>query len=167
MKVLIVDDEGDIRRIGELSLQSVAGWEVVLAESGAEGVAAARAHRPDLILMDMMMPEMDGLTALRLLRQDPDLKGIPVIFMTAKVQRDEVSVYLEAGALGVVRKPFDPMTLSSELTEMLRGSGGDRERPVNGVPQLALGRAGLHEARHDSRSDYRGLLGSRKDDHGG
>ena len=166
MKVLIVDDEADIRRIGELSLQSVAGWEVVLAESGAEGVEAARTHRPDLILMDMMMPEMDGLTALRLIRQDSELKEIPVIFMTAKVQRDEISVYLEAGALGVVRKPFDPMTLSSELTKMLRGLGSDRESSVNGVSELPLRRAGLHEARHDSRADARVVLGGGKDDHG-
>ena len=119
MKVLLVDDEADIRRIGELSLNSVAGWQVVLAESGAEGVAAARTHRPDLILMDMMMPEMDGLTALKLLRQDPELSGTPVVFMTAKVQQDEISIYLEAGARGVVRKPFDPMTLSGEIQKLL------------------------------------------------
>jgi CheY-like chemotaxis protein len=119
MKVLIVDDEADIRRIGELSLQSVAGWQVVLAESGPEGVVAAKTHRPDLILMDMMMPEMDGLTALGLLRQEPELSGTPVVFMTAKVQRDEISRYLDAGALGVVSKPFDPMTLPSEIEKIL------------------------------------------------
>jgi CheY-like chemotaxis protein len=119
MKVLIVDDEADIRRIGELSLQSVAGWDVVLAESGAQGVEAAKAHRPDLILMDMMMPEMDGLTTLKQLRHDPDLESTPVVFMTAKVQRDEISRYLEAGALGVVQKPFDPMTLPDEIRKIL------------------------------------------------
>lgn len=122
MKVLIVDDEADIRRIGELSLQSVGGWDVVLAESGAKGVEAARAHRPDLILMDMMMPEMDGLTTLRLLREDPDLGRTPVVFMTAKVQRNEVERYLQAGALGVVHKPFDPMTLPDEIKKILNAA---------------------------------------------
>ena len=119
MKVLIVDDEADIRRIGELSLQSVGGWDVLLAESGAKGVEAAKAHRPDLILMDMMMPEMDGLTTLEELRKNPELKSTPVVFMTAKVQRDEVSRYLEAGAVGVVHKPFDPMTLPDEIRKIL------------------------------------------------
>ncbi len=119
MKVLIVDDEADIRRIGELSLQSVGGWDVLLAESGAEGMETARAQKPDLILMDMMMPEMDGLTVLRQLRKHPELESTPVIFMTAKVQQDEVARYLEAGALGVVHKPFDPMTLPDEIRRIL------------------------------------------------
>ncbi|MDH3726386.1 MAG: response regulator [Myxococcales bacterium] len=119
MKVLIVDDEADIRRIGELSLQSVAGWQVLLAESGVEGVEAAKVHRPDLILMDMMMPEMDGLTALKQLRKNPELESTPVVFMTAKVHREEISRYLEAGAAGVVHKPFDPMTLPDEIRRIL------------------------------------------------
>ena len=121
MKVLIVDDEADIRRIGELSLQGVGGWDVLLAASGAEGVEAAQAHRPDLILMDMMMPEMDGLAALLELRRLPQTACTPVIFMTAKVQRDEVAHYLEAGAAGVVHKPFDPMTLPDEIRTILNG----------------------------------------------
>jgi len=119
MKVLIVDDEADIRRIGELSLQSVGGWQVLLAESGAEGIDTARAHRPDLILMDMMMPEMDGLTTLKQLRKVPELESTPVVFMTAKVQREEISRYLEAGAVGVVHKPFDPMMLPDEIRRIL------------------------------------------------
>ena len=121
MKVLIVDDEADIRRIGGLSLQSVGGWEVWLAESGAEAMETAKSHNPDLILMDMMMPEMDGLTVLRQIRKDPELESTPVIFMTAKVQRDEVARYLEAGAAGVVEKPFDPMTLPDEIRRILNG----------------------------------------------
>ncbi len=119
MKVLIVDDEADIRRIGELSLQSVGGWQVLLADSGAAGIEAAKVHRPDLILMDMMMPEMDGLSTLQRLRKDPKLESTPVVFMTAKVQREEISRYLEAGAVGVVHKPFDPMTLPDEIQRIL------------------------------------------------
>ena len=119
MKVLIVDDEADIRRIGELSLQNVAGWQVLLADSGAAGIEAAKVHRPDLILMDMMMPEMDGLSTLQRLRKDPKLESTPVVFMTAKVQREEISRYLEAGAVGVVHKPFDPMTLPDEIQRIL------------------------------------------------
>jgi CheY-like chemotaxis protein len=92
---------------------------VLLAENGAEGMETAKAHKPDLILMDMMMPEMDGLSVLRKLRNDPALESTPVIFMTAKVQRDEVARYLEAGAAGVVHKPFDPMTLPDEIRRIL------------------------------------------------
>lgn len=119
MKVLLVDDEEDIRKIGRLSLQSVGKFETVLASSAAEAIALARSERPDLILMDMMMPGMDGLEALAELKRLPELKAIPVLFMTARVQRDEVEQYLRLGAIGVVQKPFDPMLLPSEIRRIL------------------------------------------------
>lgn len=119
MKVLLVDDEPDIRRIAQLSLEAVGGFETAVAASAAEGLAAAARERPDLILLDVMMPGMDGLSALAELRGDPVLSAIPVVFMTAKVQRAEIERYLALGAAGVIQKPFDPMTLPTELQAIL------------------------------------------------
>lgn len=119
MKVLLVDDEDDIRKIGHLSLTAVGKLQAVTASNALDGIAAARTEKPDVILMDMMMPGMDGLSALAQLRVDPELKAIPVIFMTAKVQRHEVEHYLQVGALGVIQKPFDPMLLPGQVRALL------------------------------------------------
>ncbi len=119
MKVLLIDDDDDIRRIGEFSLSRVGGFEVAAAASAPEGITAAHEAPPDVILMDMMMPGMDGLEALRCLLESPDTCDIPVIFMTAKVQPSEVRRYLESGARGVIAKPFDPMTLADEVLRLL------------------------------------------------
>lgn len=119
MKVLLVDDEDDIRKIGALSLRSVGRMECLTAATAEEGLVLARAHQPDVILMDMMMPGMDGLGALAALRADEALRGVPVIFMTAKVQRREIEHYLEVGASGVIQKPFDPMRLADEIRRIL------------------------------------------------
>ncbi|MDP3505637.1 MAG: response regulator [Myxococcales bacterium] len=123
MKVLLVDDEEDIRKIGRLSLQAVGKFETVIASSAAEAIALAASERPDLILMDMMMPGMDGLEALAELKRDPALAAIPVLFMTARVQRTEVDQYLRLGAIGVIQKPFDPMLLPSEIRRILDAAG--------------------------------------------
>ncbi len=117
--VLLVDDEPDIRRIGQLALQRVAKWDVRLASSGPEAVQLAAAAVPDLILLDVMMPGVDGPTTLVKLRELEGLKTTPVIFMTAKVQRHEVDRYLALGAAGVIAKPFDPMTLATQIVELL------------------------------------------------
>jgi len=114
-RVLVVDDEPHIRRIGELALRSVGGLEVHLAASGAEAVELAAAERPDVILLDVMMPGMDGPTTLGTLRERPETARIPVIFMTAKVQKHEVERYLRLGAAGVIAKPFDPMRLPDDV----------------------------------------------------
>jgi len=119
MKVLLVDDQEDIRKIGRLSLESVGKLQTLVAASAAEALQLARSERPDLILMDVMMPGMDGLAALAELRRIPELSAIPVMFMTAKVQGSEVERYLRAGAVGVINKPFDPMTLPSEIRRIL------------------------------------------------
>ena len=110
-KVLMVEDEPHIRRIGELSLKGVGKWKVVLASSGAEGVEKAAAEQPDVILLDVMMPGMDGPTTLAELRAQPSTENIPVIFITAEVEKHEVERYLGLGAAGVISKPFDPMKL--------------------------------------------------------
>jgi CheY-like chemotaxis protein len=121
-KVLLVDDEDDIRTVGNLSLSRVGGWQTVLASSGAEAVAQAAAERPDLILLDVMMPGMDGPTTLRQLRAQEATASTPIIFMTAKVQKQELARYLEMGAIGVISKPFDPMTLPAEIKKLLPSS---------------------------------------------
>ena len=118
-KVLLVDDEDDIRTIGQLSLSRVGGWQTLLAASGAEALTQAAAEQPDLILLDVMMPGMDGPTTLGQLRAQEATAKTPVIFMTAKIQKQEVARYLELGAVGVIGKPFDPMTLPAEIKKLL------------------------------------------------
>lgn len=122
MRVLLIDDEEDIRKVGRLSLEAVGHFETAVAGSAKEGFDLARCQRPDVIVMDMMMPDVDGIAALAELKTIPELNDIPVIFMTAKAQRDEIAFYLECGAIGVVKKPFDPMTLPGEIAAILNES---------------------------------------------
>ena len=119
MRVLLVDDEDDIRGIAALSLSKVGGMEVAQANSGAEGIRKAREERPDVILLDMMMPGMDGLATFRELRGDPKTSEIPVVFLTAKAMSSEVERLKSQGASGVLIKPFDPMALPRLLRELL------------------------------------------------
>ena len=117
--VLLVDDEPDIRRIAQLSLGLVGGFRVLLAASGPEAVAAAERERPDVILLDVMMPGMDGPSTLGQLRLRPSTQSIPVIFMTAKVRRGELDQLASLGVHGILCKPFDPMTLAHEVRALL------------------------------------------------
>jgi CheY-like chemotaxis protein len=119
MKVLIVDDEPDIRRIARLGLARVGGMEVVEASNGAEGLLRAQAERPDAVLLDVMMPAMDGPATLARLREDPATAGIPVVFLTAKAIAAEVDRLKSLGAAAVLTKPFDPMTLARDLRAAL------------------------------------------------
>ena len=113
--ILMVEDEPDIQTIAKLSLESVGGFNVEICSSGQEAVDKAARVDPDLILLDVMMPGMDGPTTLQELKKIPELSGTPVIFMTAKVQPQEVRQYKELGAIDVIAKPFDPMTLSDNI----------------------------------------------------
>lgn len=117
-RVLIVDDDDDIRTVSEMALKFVGKLEVVAASNGAEAVRLASEQEPDLILLDMMMPGMDGVETFKVLRAQPSTAAIPIIFMTAKVQTHEVAEYLKLGAAGVITKPFDPMTLADQVREM-------------------------------------------------
>ena len=117
-RVLCVEDEEDIRTIAVLALQSFGGLTVRACASGAEAIQEAPAFRPQLILLDVMMPGIDGPTTLKSLRTLPGLEEVPVVFMTAKVQPDEVAYYRELGALEVISKPFDPITLAPQLREI-------------------------------------------------
>jgi two-component system OmpR family response regulator len=120
MKVLLVDDDEAIRKIGKLSLERIGHFEVWVADGAQAALACARENMPDLILMDMMMPDMDGLQALASLKSEPKLCNIPVIFITARVQHYEISEYLAAGAMGTIQKPFDPLTLPQTILDILK-----------------------------------------------
>ena len=117
-KVLCIEDEADIRKVAELSLQTVGGFDVFMCSSGKDALENAESFAPDLILLDVMMPQMDGPTTLKNLLQIESLKSVPVIFMTAKVQKHEKEHYLSLGALGVIPKPFDPMKLPTQVKEI-------------------------------------------------
>jgi CheY-like chemotaxis protein len=118
-RILIIDDEEDIREVAALSLQTVAGWEVVMASSGAQGLARAIEHKPDAILLDVMMPGMDGPTTFRELRKNPATAHIPVVLLTAKVQSSDQRRFADLGVEAVLFKPFDPMTLSTQIADAL------------------------------------------------
>lgn len=117
--VLLVDDDDDIRTIGELALRDVGGWTVVSAVDGRSAVSLAAEHDPDVILLDVMMPGMDGPQTFRELRASAASRRTPIIFMTAKVQAHERAAYLALGAAGVVAKPFDPLTLPDTIRALL------------------------------------------------
>ena len=119
MKILIIDDEPDIRRIARFSLSKVGRMDVVEADGGAAGVALATTERPDVILLDVMMPAMDGPATLAALRAQPETAAIPVVFLTAKVLASEVDRLRELGAAGVLAKPFNPMTLPDQVRAAL------------------------------------------------
>ena len=123
-RILLVDDEDDIRMIAEISLRDVGGFATIAVESGAEAITSAIAESPDLILLDMMMPHMDGLQTLQRLRADARTREIPVIFMTARAQRAEIESYLSAGAVGIITKPFDPMQLASDVRRIVEDAAG-------------------------------------------
>lgn len=114
-RILMVDDDSDIRTVAQISLTAVGGFTVEVCGSGPEALERAPAFGPDLILLDVMMPGMDGPTTLRRLREIPALAQTPVIFMTAKVQPQEVVQLKACGAMGVLAKPFDPMALPDSL----------------------------------------------------
>lgn len=113
--ILYVEDEPDIRTVAQLALEAVGGFTLKVCASGEEALQAGPSSNPDLILLDVMMPGMDGPATLAALREVQALKDTPVIFMTAKVQPGEIQLYRELGALDVISKPFDPMTLAEQV----------------------------------------------------
>jgi CheY-like chemotaxis protein len=114
-RILYVEDEPDIRLVAQMALQAVGGFTVIACASGQEALDAAPGAGADLLLLDVMMPGMDGPSTLKGLRALPATADTPVIFMTAKVQAAEVAVYKGLGALEVIPKPFDPMELSAQI----------------------------------------------------
>jgi CheY-like chemotaxis protein len=119
MRILLIDDEEDVRTIATLSLARVGGMEVRTAPSGPEGLAAALESVPDAVLMDRMMPGMDGVTTFVELRKFDELRDVPVIFVTATAMPADVEELMAMGAAGVITKPFNPMTLASQVKQIL------------------------------------------------
>ena len=117
-RILYVEDDPDIQAIATMVLETISNFSLAACSSGAEAVARAVDFAPDLMLLDVMMPGMDGPETLQRLREFPSLVDTPVVFMTAKVQPQEVQGYLDLGAIGVIAKPFDPMTLAQELRDI-------------------------------------------------
>jgi CheY-like chemotaxis protein len=115
LKILCIDDEADIREVAMLALELDLEIEVRSEASGLAGIATATAWRPDAILLDVMMPSMDGPTTLALLRNNESTRRIPVIFITAHAQAIEIEEFTRLGARATITKPFDPMTLAANV----------------------------------------------------
>ena len=118
-RILIIDDEADIREVTALSLETTAGWQVILAPSGAQGIRRASLEQPDAILLDVMMPDIDGPTTYQILKQNGNTAHIPVLLLTAKVQGQDRRKLDELGAAAILSKPFDPLTLADQISEIL------------------------------------------------
>ncbi len=118
-RILIIDDEDDIREVAALSLETVAGWNVLTANSGTAGIRAAVVEQPDAILMDVMMPAMDGPTTFREMQRTPGIAHIPVLLLTAKVQGVDQRRFAGLGVSGILFKPFDPLTLAEQMCAVL------------------------------------------------
>lgn len=123
-KILYVEDEPDIRSIAQIALEDIGGFLVKFCSSGKEALEQAEAFAPDLLLLDVMMPGMDGPTTLQELRKKPALANTPAIFMTAKAQAVEIAEYLKMGVLDVIVKPFDPMLLAETLRNCWKKNNG-------------------------------------------
>jgi two-component system OmpR family response regulator len=130
--VLFVDDDPDICSVVQATLRLVPGLNVQTADSGQRAIDLAYELRPDLVLMDVMMPGLDGPTTFGRLRESALLAGIPVIFMTAKVLPAEIAQLLQLGAIGVIVKPFDPLKLYGELYSLWNKAGPARRGPIEG-----------------------------------
>lgn len=117
LKILYAEDEPDIREIAKIALEDVGGFSVLYCMNGIEVLEIAKANKfvPDLILLDVMMPKMNGPTTLQELRKIASFAEIPIVFMTAKIQANEIANYKSMGVIDVITKPFDPMTLAEIL----------------------------------------------------
>jgi two-component system, OmpR family, response regulator len=121
-KVLLIDDDADVRRIGSMSLRKLGGFDVLLASSGAEGLMVAEQSLPDLILLDIIMPGLDGMVTITELKKASITKAIPVIFLTGARDLSPPEKVREVGALGVIFKPLDPLRLPYQARELVEAS---------------------------------------------
>ena len=115
LKIMYVDDEADIRTIVQFALEDEEDFELRICASGQEAFDAVGDYQPDLVLLDVMMPGMDGPTTLQRLHEQPNFKRLPIVFVTAKVQPQEVAHFKAIGAIDVIAKPFDPMVLADQV----------------------------------------------------
>lgn len=118
-RILIVDDDQDIQDVAKVALEVVGGWEVVVADSGKSGLAIAASQQPDLILLDIMMPDMDGVTTLKHLRANHSTAEIPVILLTAKVQAGDRQQFTTLDITAVIPKPFKTMLLADQIAQIM------------------------------------------------
>ena len=119
LRILLIEDDPDIQKMVRLSLMYQGGHQCSIASGGAEGLQKAADENPDLILLDVMMPEMDGYETCRRLKTQPGTRHIPVVFLSARAQQAEIQKGRELGAVGYLVKPFDPMALSSQLDAII------------------------------------------------
>ena len=153
MKILLVDDDPGIAEIASLALSRVGGFEVRTTDQADDALAAAAAGDLSCVILDVMMPRIDGPTLFRRLREIPECAGLPIIFLTAKVQTHEVDRLMAIGAAGVISKPFDPMALPAQVEEILqraslsRTSSNDPPLPLRDVWERRSG-----EVRDDLRA---------------
>lgn len=119
-RVVLIDDDPDLRKLVKLTLEFTAGWEVITAADGAEGIEAVRSAKPDVAVVDFMMPGLDGYEVCRRLKADPETAHIPVVFLTARKELDRLKVE-DVGAEGVVMKPFDPEQLADRVRDLCGG----------------------------------------------
>jgi two-component system alkaline phosphatase synthesis response regulator PhoP len=121
-RILIVDDEDDIREVAQVSLELLGSYEVLTASGGRDGVDSARLRQPDAILLDVMMPDLDGPATLAELRADPATRDIPVLFLTAQTQAADHTRLARLGVAGILTKPFDPLKLAAQVAAALHWS---------------------------------------------
>ena len=121
-RILVIDDEEGIREIIQICLEAAAGWEVLTAASGAEGLATAQSTQLDAILLDVMMPDMDGSATFRYLQANVATQHIPTILLTAKAKISEQKQFIDLGVTGVITKPFKAQDLVAQIREMLNWS---------------------------------------------
>lgn len=119
-QILVIDDEKNLCSVIQACLEHLGGWSVLIAGNGNEGLVVAQTQLPDAILLDVMMPDIDGLTLFSLLQNNVATRMIPVIFLTAKVQALDLSEFADLGVAGVIAKPFDPLKLAQQVAEILR-----------------------------------------------
>ncbi len=118
-RILVIDDDEDIQDVALVALEVVGGWEVVTASSGNEGIRLAATEQPDAILLDVMMPDLDGIATLEQLKANPVTKSIPVILLTAKVQSGDRDRFAQLDIIAIIAKPFKTMLLADQVTKIL------------------------------------------------
>ena len=125
-KILIIDDEEDVKEIAQMGLEMAANWNVITASSGKEGIELAELQQPEVILLDLMMPEWDGKETLKQLKANNKTSNIPVILMTAKTQSAIAPELINLDLIGIITKPFRPLELSEQITNMLDSNVTER-----------------------------------------
>ncbi|OUL33992.1 two-component system response regulator [Nostoc sp. T09] len=118
-RILLIDDEKSLATVIQACLENLADWTVLKAESGREGLLKAQTERLNAILLDVMMPDIDGFTVLQELKNNPVTQSIPVMLITAKVEPTTHNQYTELGIVGVINKPFDPLKLAEQVAAMM------------------------------------------------